>query len=64
VLFDTVSPLGPLLSKVLTKGIIKWGIRNVRDMETWNPRLRFLEQTPVLAGYAKLESTPVRLFTS
>ena len=58
--FDTLSRLAPLLSKVLTKGIIKWGIRNVRDLETWNPRLRFLEQTPVLAGYPKIESTPLR----
>jgi O-methyltransferase involved in polyketide biosynthesis len=59
--FDTLSRLAPLLSRVLTKGIIKWGIRDVRDLETWNPRLRFLEQTPVLAGYAKIESTPLRL---
>jgi O-methyltransferase involved in polyketide biosynthesis len=58
--FDTLSRLAPLLSKVLTKGIIKWGIRNVRELETWNPRLRFLEQTPVLAGYPKIESTPLR----
>lgn len=58
--FDTLSRLAPLLSKVLTKGIIKCGIRNVRDLETWNPRLRFLEQTPVLAGYPKIESTPLR----
>jgi len=58
--FDTLSRLAPLLSKVLTKGIIKWGIRNVGDLETWNPRLRFLEQTPVLAGYPKIESTPLR----
>jgi hypothetical protein len=46
---------------VLTKGTVTWGIRDVRDMETWNPRQRFLEQTSVLAGYAKIESTPVRL---
>jgi methyltransferase (TIGR00027 family) len=61
LLFDTLSPLGPRLSKALTKGIVKWGIRNVRDMETWNPSLRFLEQTAVLAGYEKVETTAVRL---
>jgi O-methyltransferase involved in polyketide biosynthesis len=61
LLFDTLSPLAPWLSKVLTKGIIKWGIRDVRDIQTWNPRLRFVEQTSVLAGYAKIASTPVRL---
>jgi hypothetical protein len=30
-------------------------------LETWNPRRRFREQTSVLAGYAKIESTSVRL---
>ena len=29
-------------------------------METWNPRLRFLERTSILAGYPQIESTPVR----
>jgi methyltransferase (TIGR00027 family) len=61
LLFDTLSALAPLLSKVLTKGIIKWGIRDVRELETWNPKLRFLEQRPALTGYEKIKSTPVRL---
>ena len=61
LLFDTLSWLAPLLSKVLTKGIIKWGIRDARELQTWNPRLRFLEQTSALAGYEKIESTAVRL---
>ena len=61
LLFDTLSALAPRLSKVLTRGIITWGIRDARDIETWNPRVRFLEQTSMLAGYRKIESTPVRL---
>ncbi len=61
LLFDTLSPLGPHLSKVFTKGVVKWGIRDVRDIQTWNPRLRFLEQTSVLADYEKIETTAVRL---
>jgi methyltransferase (TIGR00027 family) len=61
MLFDTLSALAPLLSKVLTKGIIKWGISDVRELETWNPKLRFLEQSPALTGYEKIKSTPVRL---
>jgi O-methyltransferase involved in polyketide biosynthesis len=64
LLFDTLSPLSPKLSKVMTRGIIKWGIGNARDMETWNPRLRFREQTSILAGYRKIESTPVGGSTS
>jgi O-methyltransferase involved in polyketide biosynthesis len=61
LLFDTLSALAPRLSKVLTRGIITWGIRDARDIETWNPRVRFLEQTSMLAGYRQIESTPVRL---
>lgn len=59
--FDTLSALAPLLSKLFTRGIIKWGIRDVREIATWNPRLRFLEQTPVLADYNRIPSAAVRL---
>ncbi|CDO88672.1 methyltransferase [Mycobacterium triplex] len=58
--FDTLAALAPLLSKVLTRGIIKWGIGNAREIEAWNPRLRFVERTPALAGYEKIDSTVVR----
>lgn len=61
MLFDTLPPSAPRMSKVFTKGITKWGIRDVRHLQTWNPRLRFLEQTPVLSGYAKIPSMPVRV---
>ncbi len=61
LVFDTVSPMGPRLSKVLTKGITKWGIRDVREIEQWNPRLRFLEQSPVGALCERIPSAPVRL---
>lgn len=58
--FDTLSALAPLLSKVFTRGIIKWGIRDARQLQAWNPRLRLLEQTSTLAGYQQIESTVVR----
>lgn len=61
LLFDTLSSLAPLLSKVFTNGIIKWGIRDARELQTWNPRLRFLEQSSTLRGYQKIPSTAVRL---
>jgi len=54
MLFDTLSALEPVLSKILTHGIIKWGIRDARELQTWNPRLRFLEQVSALAGYPNL----------
>ncbi len=59
--FDTLSALAPLLSKVFTRGIIKWGIRDARTIATWNPRLRFLEQSPALSGYERIPSPAVRL---
>lgn len=49
--FDTLSALAPVLSKVFTRGIITWGIRDARRLAAWHPRLRFLEQAPALAGY-------------
>jgi O-methyltransferase involved in polyketide biosynthesis len=61
LLFDTVSPMGPRLSKVLTKGITKWGIRDAREIEQWSPRLRFLEQSSAGALYERIPSAPVRL---
>jgi O-methyltransferase involved in polyketide biosynthesis len=61
LVFDTVSPMGPRLSKVLTKGITKWGIRDAREIEQWNPRLRFLGQSSVGALYKCIPSAPVRL---
>ncbi|OBK15985.1 class I SAM-dependent methyltransferase [Mycobacterium asiaticum] len=61
MLFDTVSPFGPLLSKVFTKGIVKWGVRNASELQDWNPSLHLVEQRPVLAAYDKIPSRPVRL---
>lgn len=60
MLFDTLAPLAPRLSKVMTKGIVKWGIGNVGDLQTWNPKLRFVEQTSAMGGYEKIDATWVR----
>ena len=61
MLFDTLSALAPVLSRLFTRGIIKWGIRDARDLQRWNPRLRLLERSPALAGYEKIPSAAVRL---
>jgi methyltransferase (TIGR00027 family) len=61
MLFDTLSPIGPRMSALFTKGIVKWGIRDAREIEEWNPRLRFLEQTSALAGYEKIQEKPQRV---
>ncbi len=60
LLFDTVWALAPLLSRILTKGIVKWGIRDARELQVWNPRLRFIERVSAVAGCQEIESTPVR----
>ena len=61
LVFDTVSSMGPRLSKVLTKGITKWGIRDAREIEQWNPRLHLLERSAVGARCDRIPSTAVRL---
>jgi methyltransferase (TIGR00027 family) len=61
LLFDTLAPSGPRLSKVFTHGIVKWGIRNAREIESWNVGLRFVEQVSAVAGYHSIPFTPQRL---
>jgi methyltransferase (TIGR00027 family) len=61
LLFDTLSPAGPRLSKVFTKGIVTWGIRDAREIEAWGLGLRFVEQVSAVAGYESIPFTPQRL---
>ncbi|WP_328398233.1 class I SAM-dependent methyltransferase [Nocardia sp. NBC_00416] len=61
LLFDTLSPLGPRLSKIFRKGIVTWGVRDGRELESWNPRLRFLEGASALAGSERIPDTTPRL---
>jgi methyltransferase (TIGR00027 family) len=60
MLFDTLSALAPRLSKVLTKGIVTWGINDARELESWNPALRFVEHASATAGYQEIDSAVVR----
>ena len=61
LLFDTLSPTGPRLSKMFTKGIVKWGIRDAREVGAWGLGLQFVEQASALAGYESVPYTPQRL---
>ncbi|MGI5218880.1 class I SAM-dependent methyltransferase [Nocardia sp. CA-290969] len=61
LLFDTVAPIGARLSKVFTKGIIAWGIRDPRRLQQWNPRLHFLESDSSLADAGRIPSRPLRV---
>jgi len=61
LLFDTLSPAGPRLSKMFTKGIVKWGIRDAREVGAWGLGLQFVERASALAGYESIPFTPQRL---
>jgi O-methyltransferase involved in polyketide biosynthesis len=61
LLFDTSPPSGPRLSKLFTHGIVKWGIRDARDIEEWNIGLHFVERASTMAGYGAIPFTPQRL---
>jgi O-methyltransferase involved in polyketide biosynthesis len=61
LLFDTLSPSGPRLSKLATGGIVKWGIRDAGEFEQWGLGLRFVEQRSTMAGYQAIPFTPQRL---
>jgi O-methyltransferase involved in polyketide biosynthesis len=61
LLFDATSPSGPRLSKLFTHGIVKWGIRDARDIEGWNLGLHFVEQASSMADYKSIPFTPQRL---
>ena len=61
LLFDRTSPSSPWLSKLFTHGIVKWGVRDARDLEGWNLGLHFVEETSTLADYAAIPFRPQRL---
>lgn len=59
LLADLLSPWGPrfsnspMLSKVSTSGITKWGTKDGHELAEWNPRLNLVE-TSVLIDPAKI----------
>ncbi len=61
LLFDTTAPSGPRLSKLFTHGIVKWGVRDARDIEGWNLGLRFVEQASTMADHKSIPFTTQRL---
>jgi O-methyltransferase involved in polyketide biosynthesis len=54
LIFDGVAPW---LTRLV--GHAHWGIRNGREIERWNPRLRCVEQLPFTTHYAKI---PIRRY--
>ncbi|MGE0219224.1 class I SAM-dependent methyltransferase [Mycolicibacterium sp.] len=58
---DFLSPWGPRMSKVLTKGLIKWGTHDGSEINRWEPRLRLAGDSPIMAGYHQIQPAPQRL---
>jgi O-methyltransferase involved in polyketide biosynthesis len=54
LLFDTVPPSAARLSRLFTGGIVKWGIRDSRDLEGWGFGLRFVERASAVADYGSI----------
>lgn len=61
LVFDTLSPMGPRISRWFQGGLVRWGIRDAGEPTRWNPRLRRMEQTSSLDGYQAIPYAPQRL---
>ncbi|KUI18896.1 methyltransferase [Mycobacterium sp. GA-1285] len=53
LLADLLSPWGPRISR-LRSGIIKWGTRDGGEPTRWDPRLRLIDESSVIAGFEKI----------
>ncbi len=60
LLADLLAPWGPLLSKVFTSGIVKWGTRDGHELTQWNPRLDLVEAA-MFVDPAKIPLKPQRV---
>ncbi|WP_428994925.1 class I SAM-dependent methyltransferase [Mycolicibacterium chubuense] len=58
---DLLSKWGPRLSRVFTSGMIKWGTRDGRELERWEPRLRLIDERSVVAGFHQIPLRAPRL---
>jgi O-methyltransferase involved in polyketide biosynthesis len=58
---DLLSRWGPRLSKILTSGIIRWGTSDGAEVARWEPRLRLVEDSSVIAGFAQIPLSRLRV---
>lgn len=61
LLADLLSKWGPRLSKIFTSGLIKWGTGDGGEITRWDPRLRLIQDSPIIAGFDRISPTPQRL---
>lgn len=60
LLADLLSTWAPRLSKIVSSGLIRWGTRNGAEITQWEPRLRLIDDSPIMAGVDKIPLTPQR----
>lgn len=58
---DLLSEWGPRLSRIFTPGLIEWGTRDGGEITRWEPRMRLVDHSPIMAGFHKIPTTPSRL---
>ncbi|MEB3984208.1 class I SAM-dependent methyltransferase [Mycobacterium sp. 663a-19] len=61
LLADLLSRWAPRLSRIFTSGISKWGTRDGGEITRWDPRLRLLQSSSVIAGFDRIPSAAPRL---
>lgn len=54
VIADLLSKWAPRFSKVLTSGLIEWGTGDGLEIARWEPRLRLVSDSPIMAGVEKI----------
>jgi O-methyltransferase involved in polyketide biosynthesis len=71
IFFDAASPMGVRVAnkKVITDGgmnesaFLKWGIERLKDIESWDSRLKVIEEYPMFYGMKKGLSLKMRIGT-
>ncbi|WP_234815394.1 class I SAM-dependent methyltransferase [Mycolicibacterium duvalii] len=58
---DLLSPWGPRMSRVFTRGLIKWGTRDGGEITRWEPRLTAVDSSPIMAGFQRIPLPRQRL---
>lgn len=51
---DFLSPWGPRMSRIFTRGLIKWGTRDGGEITRWEPRLKAVDSSPIMAGFQQI----------
>jgi O-methyltransferase involved in polyketide biosynthesis len=61
LLADLLARWAPRLSKIFTSAIAKWGTRDGTEITHWDPRLRLVQGSSVIAGFERIPLAAPRL---